>query len=609
MPGNIAQYNSPIDKLQPSEVGAEALARAGRTIGGLYSEAGNDYRRTIDQVGGQINAHEALVETTQGAAVLAAMHNNFTTQWQSTLVHADPNDKSIQGTFLDNTVEPQLQQFEDGFVTKEGQEWAAGQANQMRQHYAETTSGDMSTRQGMAVKEDMRTALTNWAATAHTDWRSIDATFGQIDATVAGIKEHSAGTLTAAQLNQMDDLTSDAKNEVVKSGMKGLADQTPAAVAPLLDSGKFNAYLSPDEVEGLKKYAKTAAQTKLDEQNNALSAQKQAQGQYQDNVANQTLIKNYNQDTGTYSFQPGTLQAIMTDPQTTVDFKLKMRSMINKVSSGGAKDDTATVQDIFKGMGDGTASQETVFQAASEGNLSPNSFKFFSALMKQTPDAVATRSAISKAMEGVQATIAPLGVSASPLERREQAAFTNWFLPAYQSAQSDPAFEGLSQSQIAQRLLSSTDPKGLLTPENLARFTPSPRQALANGMQNVGPLPPGLSIAPTRAPASNTDYGYGKRQDGTNKGQGYFGPLPLPSGKGIATEYSVGIDIGGKELEVPSLVPTLTREEVSAVLQAASEGRPVPPQVIKKATDYAAQRIAAGKSPFAQPGEQNLGNK
>jgi hypothetical protein len=102
--------------------------------------------------------------------------------------------------------------------------------------------------------------------------------------------------------------------------------------------------------------------------------------------------------------------------------------------------------------------------------------------------------------------------------------------------------------------------------------------------------------------AVGTDYGYGKRADGTNKGKGFLGELKRPDGD-VSTEISVGVNIGGKEMEIPTLVPTLTKQEINHLLAG---GDPTE-AIIQKAVGHAKTRIAQGKSPFAQPGEENSG--
>jgi hypothetical protein len=123
------------------------------------------------------------------------------------------------------------------------------------------------------------------------------------------------------------------------------------------------------------------------------------------------------------------------------------------------------------------------------------------------------------------------------------------------------------------------------------------------------PLPPiGSDLTAWRQgtpPAPAPDYGYGNRYNSTEpKGLGYFGPLQRPDGTGIMGEFSVGLPINGKEMEVPSMVPTLTHDELVAILRA-KEGEPLPASIYQKAGAYAQQRLAAGRSVWAQPGEQS----
>jgi hypothetical protein len=105
-------------------------------------------------------------------------------------------------------------------------------------------------------------------------------------------------------------------------------------------------------------------------------------------------------------------------------------------------------------------------------------------------------------------------------------------------------------------------------------------------------------------------YGYGKRADGTEKGRGFLGELKRPDGR-VSTELSVGVTIDGRDMEIPSLVPTLNKKEIDYLL-ATPEGpamwkTPMGKQVLNKAVAHAKDRIAQGKSPFAQQGESKTG--
>jgi hypothetical protein len=107
--------------------------------------------------------------------------------------------------------------------------------------------------------------------------------------------------------------------------------------------------------------------------------------------------------------------------------------------------------------------------------------------------------------------------------------------------------------------------------------------------------------APKAAPTTPAAPGYGARPDGTQKGDGFLGPMTNSRGETM-TEFSVGVNIGGKEMDIPTMVPTLTRAEVDQ-LRNLGQGAPVPRSIIDKAVAHARQRIAQGKGVFAGPGE------
>jgi len=95
---------------------------------------------------------------------------------------------------------------------------------------------------------------------------------------------------------------------------------------------------------------------------------------------------------------------------------------------------------------------------------------------------------------------------------------------------------------------------------------------------------------------------YGSRKDGTQKGSGYYGEIKNPDGS-ISTEISIGVNIDGKEIEIPALVPGLTKKEIET-LQSIRSPKDIPKSIVDKAVAHAKNRIKKGLSPFAQKGEQ-----
>jgi hypothetical protein len=95
---------------------------------------------------------------------------------------------------------------------------------------------------------------------------------------------------------------------------------------------------------------------------------------------------------------------------------------------------------------------------------------------------------------------------------------------------------------------------------------------------------------------------FGLREDGTPKSTGFLGVLKNVDGKDM-TELSMGVEIDGKEVLIPSIVPTLTKEEINYLVHG---GSPLQRESIqKKAVEHARKRIKYGQSPFAGESEES----
>lgn len=90
---------------------------------------------------------------------------------------------------------------------------------------------------------------------------------------------------------------------------------------------------------------------------------------------------------------------------------------------------------------------------------------------------------------------------------------------------------------------------------------------------------------------------YGLRNDGTPKGRGFLGELKDSDGN-VMTEYSVGVEFDGEEVEIPTITPMLDKNEIKQ-LQHLREGERVPASIIHKAVRHAQMRKENGLPYFA----------
>jgi hypothetical protein len=116
-------------------------------------------------------------------------------------------------------------------------------------------------------------------------------------------------------------------------------------------------------------------------------------------------------------------------------------------------------------------------------------------------------------------------------------------------------------------------------------------------MPDYSLLAQALSREPGLSGARYLEQGQDLSQ-GTLKGKGYFGEIPVNQG-GAMTEFSSAYEQDGRMVSHPLLVPTLNKQEIDLLRM----GLEPTPEIYKKAQDYAQQRISAGQSPFATPQE------
>lgn len=98
---------------------------------------------------------------------------------------------------------------------------------------------------------------------------------------------------------------------------------------------------------------------------------------------------------------------------------------------------------------------------------------------------------------------------------------------------------------------------------------------------------------------------YGLRADGRPKGRGFLGAHKRADGS-ISSEISVGVEINGKSMDIPLMVPTLTASEVKTLLAIPLDDKfndSLPKSILDKAVAFANKRVADGKSAFADESE------
>lgn len=119
--------------------------------------------------------------------------------------------------------------------------------------------------------------------------------------------------------------------------------------------------------------------------------------------------------------------------------------------------------------------------------------------------------------------------------------------------------------------------------------------------------PQGQSQAPVGnvAPNFSKDRGYGLREDGTHKGKGFYGEMPMKDGQhNVFGEISISEDLdgSGRQILMPSVVPGLSAEQLDALSKDTKNS--FRPDIYKIVVEHARNRIAQGLPTFATEAEE-----
>ena len=100
------------------------------------------------------------------------------------------------------------------------------------------------------------------------------------------------------------------------------------------------------------------------------------------------------------------------------------------------------------------------------------------------------------------------------------------------------------------------------------------------------------------------------RRDGSIKSKcGFLGPIKNKISGGTMTEFSTDMMHKGKSIDIPTMVPTLSKEEIEYMRNMKPgagwnlSGSSIERSIVNKARKHAQERLSKGKSQFYQDGK------
>jgi hypothetical protein len=248
---------------------AEGISRAGAEIGSGIASAG---QAAVDYM-----AHR---EISTGSKTDADMLFNLTNNWNDTAKNVDPNDQSVAKKWTEETLEPALEQFQKGFLTEKGQNWAEARADRLRQHFFETTAADMSTLAGVAVHNNAHDLANKFSNTAINDPSAVPFLLESVDSHIADIVASSPNLKGAAAAKVQSETAQQIKEEIIKSGMFGAIGKAadPEAIVRQW-AQRYPDFVNGIEAEAMARTAKVQARSNLASAKQAAAYQKEIDNQ------------------------------------------------------------------------------------------------------------------------------------------------------------------------------------------------------------------------------------------------------------------------------------------------------------------------------------------
>lgn len=419
---NIRGYEAPQNLgLNPTEIGVDATAAAARRIGGFYNQKadalnqeGGEIKSTVADVGqvalSYINQKDRSDVSVAATGALAKLDqawniktngNGLDPSDPNYVPPADPRDPTVAQKFMQEQVEPALQNLDGIPIGEAGKDYAQNQINQIRSHLSQKLTADMSTMAGeAAVLKDRQTTnnLSNMVTTS-PDFHSVDMALSMHKDAAAGWTSNP--NITGDQLGKMNEHFQASQEQIVHAAAAAAIAKArdPQAVADAFIK-RYPDYIKGDEANALAKGAQTQSKVNF-LQDKAIEREKEHQAE---RAATTSLSQNFGDNVkfnadGTVSINPKMLDNAMAvvrkypgaadeGVRTQIAFA-QGQLQKTKQEQREIVTDPASQSDLLGRMSDpkNPTTEQQILQKANENRLDAHATSNLLALRKSLDDA------------------------------------------------------------------------------------------------------------------------------------------------------------------------------------------------------------------------------
>lgn len=226
MAGNIRGFESPIDKLTPTNVGAEAYEMEGRHVEAAYGAAGSYIGRGMATLGNQLEEHDTMVQTGDLMKNMSDLEINAHDAMMQARTTMDPDDPDAANKFMAGFDE-QMQAIDSKTYTPKVREMA----DRMLADFKTRTQNNFVTYQADAQANKFMANL-NQTTDTMSNLANRDPTFVDIGANAIKMAADSIPSEHRDEyIKQHTNALYDSAAEGMTSRVEGMKQFDPKAVA------------------------------------------------------------------------------------------------------------------------------------------------------------------------------------------------------------------------------------------------------------------------------------------------------------------------------------------------------------------------------------------
>lgn len=387
---NIKTYDNDIRAPQGDQAGSEAYEIEGRHIEGAYATAGSAIGQGLKQIGGQIQQHEEIQDTsansTQGAAAFADLSTKLSQT--AAAAAADPANASKHFADFQQTMEDTIGGIGQDSSTTQGKANATRIQDTIREEFTRQSIGAQSSISGQVVSSNLIQTKNSIAQAVSNNPTLLSTGVAMLQGTLEDqLKSHN---LTPEENTRIrNEYGAPAVKDLGIAAFQTMAQNNPDAAKAALTSGQFAGMFNGEEIGTLNRYADAQARALTTSQKAAIQQQKEADTQ-QFRQTTSAMVGSMIQPDGSLAIPKDLPQQIIkaslmpgAEPGEVRSLADMTKTILKDQETGvKAKTDPETFAAFGPKMLSGTLTDQDVYNARNNGMLSDKDTSYFLSGMK-----------------------------------------------------------------------------------------------------------------------------------------------------------------------------------------------------------------------------------